>query len=135
MPTKLVAWSPTGISAPTELLAVMIQPGPVTRDQWLDALADRVTQMVLDDPQPEAAAEDVARMLDRPTPESPQASGEYLVLDNLNLQTHLNCAVIDGSPFPAQASENREAREAIEQTDLWAWADTASSMVSESSLD
>ena len=130
-----VAWSPPGISAPIELLAVMIPPGQVTERQWLEALGDRVTQMVLDDPQPEAAAEDVARMLDRPTPDSPQAAGEYLVTENFNLRTHLNLATEGLGPFPGQASEMPEAREAIEQTDLWLWADIASSMVSTSSLD
>lgn len=130
-----VAWSPPGKSAPTALLAVMIKPGTVTEREWLEALADRVTKMVLDDPQPEAAADEVSQMLGVPEPESPKAAGEYLVTGNLNLQTFLGLAMDGMGSFPAQASEMPEAREAIEQTDLWLWADIASSMVSASSLD
>lgn len=135
MPSKLVPWSPPGMSAPIELLAVMVPVGPLTERQWLEALADRVTQLVLDDPEPEAAAAEVAQMLGVPEPESPKAAGEYLVTGNLNLRTFLSLSMEGLGPFPATASSDEEAKQAIEQTDLWTWADLASSMVSESSLD
>lgn len=130
-----VAWSPPGISAPTALLAVMIPPGPVTERQWLEALADRVTQMVMLEPGPAEAAESAAKYLDLPTPESPEATGEYLVMGNWNLKEYLRCSVLDGNPFPAMANSDEDAASAIENSDFWLWVELAKSTVSTSTLD
>ncbi len=130
---KLVAWSPQGYLAPMELLAVMLPPGPVTKNQWLDALADRVSKMAV-----EAgieATEEACQVLDLAMPNEPEEAGQFLVLGNLNLRTHLNCAEIDKDPFPATVSHDQDAQEAIEETNLEMWTDLARAMVSASSLD
>ncbi len=128
----LVAWAPQGISAPLELLAVKIQPGPVTRREWLEALADRVTQMATEEPEylPQAC-----KALGLQETDKPREAGQFLVLDNLELQTNLNLAVLDQYPFPATASNNPEAKQALEETNLQSWVESALSLVSESSLD
>ncbi len=129
----LVAWSPEGYLAPTTLLAVMLPPGPVTERQWWEALADRVTKMAV-----EAgieATEEACQMLDLAMPNEPEEAGQFLVLGNLNLLTHLDCAVIDKEPFPATVSHNPDAQEAIEESDLMMWTELARIMVSASSLD
>ncbi len=129
----LVAWSPQGYLAPMELLAAKVPAGQITKRQWWEALADRVTQMAI-----EAGPEMTAwacRVLDLPETDDPTEAGEFLVMGNLNLRTHLNCAILDGEPFPATATEQQEARAAIEETDLETWTDLAASMVSASSLD
>lgn len=130
----LVAWSPEGYLAPTTLLAVMLPPGPVTERQWWEALADRVTKMAVE-AGPEATLQ-ACRDLGLPETNNPKEAGQFLVLGNLNLRTHLNCAVIDEDPFPATVGErDQEAHEIIKETDLETWVESALSLVSESSLD
>ena len=129
----LVAWSPQGYLAPMELLAAKVPEGQITERQWREALADRVPQMAI-----EAGPEMTAwacRVLDLPETDDPKEAGEFLVLHNLNLRTHLDCAIIDKDLFPATATADSDAMEAIEETDLAMWTDLAASMVSASSLD
>ena len=53
---KLVAWSPKGILAPIELLAVMVPVGKVTYHIWLQALSDRIWGMLEEEINPEESA-------------------------------------------------------------------------------
>ncbi len=118
------------------LIAVMIKPGVVTYEEWIEALADRVSGLALKQDDPDEAAAWSSRALDLPEAGNPCYLGVALVTDNLNLLEHLNLAVIDGSPFPAQVKEsNPDAVEAMEETDLLGWVDLASAMVSASGLD
>ncbi len=77
---KKVAWVPPGISAAIELTAVLVQPGPITESQWLDALADRITDMAMKE---EASLTSWAcRSLgaDVGDTDNPRHAGEYFVL-------------------------------------------------------
>jgi hypothetical protein len=123
---------PEGISAPAGLIAVMVPAGPITERQWWEALADRVSELAVEAGQ--QAAQEACDLLNLASPEEPQETGQFLILGNLNLLTHLDLAT-DKSPWPAVAAPSKQAAEAIAETDLATWADLASSMVSESSLD
>lgn len=125
-----IAWSPEGICAPIELIAVLVNAGPITERQWWEALSDRVTKMAMhEDP---ALTLWACRALgtDVGCTDNPREAGQYLVEGNLNLRTHLTLAAYDGDPFPAIAAEQQEAREAIEACDLEMWVDLARSMTS-----
>ena len=126
-----IAWMPEG-AFPPELVAVMLPRGTVTRKQWLDALADRVTGMALKEAPSETAQ--ACRMLGLPETQNPQEAGEFLVAGNLNLQTNL--ALQMESEFPMSAEKPRmDLLPAIKETPLMDWVELASSMVSASSLD
>lgn len=130
----LIAWSPEQAAAPMELLAVMVKPGVLTERDWAEALADRVTKLAR-----EASPADLVQAcaaMGLPTEDDPNQAGNVLVMGNWNLRTHLNLALAESSPFPVTISSNNpDAQEAIEQTDLTTWVDLALSQVSESSLD
>ena len=128
-----MAWSPQGYLAPMELLAAKVPAGPITERQWWEALADRVTEMAIK-AGPEATVL-ACRALEMPETDEPKEAGEFLVLHNLNLRTHLDCAIIDKDPFPATAKAQPDAMEAIEEMDLEMWTELAVSMISASSLD
>ena len=128
----LVAWSPKGMSAPTELTAVKIKPGKVTERDWVEALADRVQELVDQDPDSLASA---CELVGVEAPDRVAETGQVMVLRNLNLRTHLNLAMPEQHPFPATVGEpTPEAKDALSLT-LLEWAEIASSMVSGSSLD
>lgn len=132
----LVAWNPNGLAAPPELTAVQIKPGQVTHQSWVEALSDRVTMLVKQEPNPEQAVQQACQMLGLPIEDNPNQAGEALVKNNLNLLTHLNLAVMDSDPFPARVGDPLpEIKQALEQTDLASWVELALSMVSESDLD
>ncbi|WP_128000194.1 GIY-YIG nuclease family protein [Piscinibacter defluvii] len=130
-----VAWSPPGMDP--ALAAVMVPRGELTEAQWWSALADRLTTMVLKEPDPEAAMREAATALEAPVPDSPEQAGETLLQHNLNLRTAMTLAVMARTdPFPVQVSlGNSAASEALQATDLETWLEMASSMVSGSSLD
>ena len=128
----MVAWSPNQSSAPMELIAVMVNPGTVTRRLWLEALSDRVSKMAME--APEGSVQQACAMMGLPTTDSPDEAGQYLVEGNLNLQTHMDLSMEAEFPMKA-AMQNPEVKQAIEETDLMSWAELASSMVSGSSLD
>lgn len=126
-----IAWMPEG-AFPPELVAVMLPRGTVTRKQWLDALADRVTGMALKEAPSETAQ--ACRMLGLPETQNPQEAGEFLVAGNLNLQTNL-ALQMDGE-FPMKVEKpSLELLSEIREMTLMDWAELASSTVSESSLD
>lgn len=129
----LVAWSPKGYLAPMELLAAKVPEGKITERQWIEYLADRVTAMAVK-AGPEMT-QWACQALDLPTTDDPMEAGQYLVMGNLNLRTHLSCAILEGEPFPATAKQEPEAQQAIEETDLETWTELAASMASASNLD
>lgn len=124
----LVAWAPPGIAAELELVAVLVQPGPITWGQWLDALADRVTDMAMqEDPD---ITEWACRVfgVDVGHTDNPREAGQFLVDGNWNLKTHLSLAMNDGDPFPCVAAEDEDARAAIKNCDFEYWVELAHSM-------
>jgi hypothetical protein len=131
-PCMLVPWTPPGISAPIELLAAKVPAGSVTEREWVERLADRVTEMAQKEP-PEMTTW-ACRVLGLPETDEPGAAGEYLVMGNWNLQAHLNRATYQ-DPFPATAKPSEAAARAIAETDLERWVDLAAATVSPSSLD
>lgn len=132
--SEFVAWSPKGYNAPIELIAVKIKQGKITQREWWEALSDRVNELAVQ--AGEQATLQACRDLGLPETDDPSEAGQYLVLGNLNLRTHLDLAVIDKPPFPARVGErNPEAQQAIDETDLASWVEHAWSLVSPSSLD
>lgn len=126
---RLVAWAPSGLSAPVELTAVRLPPGTATESQWWQALSERVSAMAK-----QAGEEQVrwaCRVLgsDVGMAETTSEAGQVLVEGNLNLRTHLNLAVLDRSPFPASVSEpDPYLEEVLVEVDLEAWVELARSM-------
>lgn len=127
----LVAWAPTKISAPIELIAVRVPAGKVTEREWWEALADRVTRLARMEPPEETTR--ACRILGLPETDEPMEAGQYLVLGNLNLRTHLTLAA-EPKAFPLEAQPNPEAKEALEVTDLQTWVELARSTVNVSDL-
>ena len=126
----LIAWAPPGVSAAYELTAVLVPHGMITKQQWIEALADRVTSMARDeDPELTAWA---SRYLgaDVGYTDNPLEAGEFFVSGNWNLQEHLSVAMYDGDPFPCVAAENENARYAIENSDFELWVELAHSFTS-----
>lgn len=125
-PVKLIAWCPPG--ADPHLTGVMVPQGSVvTQSLWWDALADRVTELVLGDPDPEEAAKWACRALGVPGAESPNQAGQSLVEGNWELRQNLYLSMAAyEDPFPALVSEeSEEARSAIADTDLELWINLA----------
>ena len=133
---KLVAWYPEGLSAPPELTSVRLPLGKVSRRLWREALADRVSELALKEPNPEEASLQACRLLNLPLVKDPQNLGESLVLGNANLQTYLNVGELVDNPYSADLKEsNPVAEEALKSVSLAEWVDLAASQVNESSLD
>lgn len=134
---KRIAWYPPGTES--TLTAVLIPPGEVTEHQWWEALADRVTELVMAEPDPEQARRWANRAMAMVIPgaaEEPQDAGQVYVQHNLELMTALNIDLGNAeTEFPLTASEDEVAREALEQTDLATWVDLMLARLSPSSLD
>lgn len=131
---QAIPWSPPGIDP--ALAAVMVPPGEVTERQWWEALADRVTSLVMQEPDPEAAMQQAATSLETVQPDYPAQAGQVLVQRNLPLRTAMSMVVLAvDDPFPAQAKADPQAQAAVQETDLTMWVALATSMVSTSSLD
>jgi hypothetical protein len=131
-PCMLVAWTPPGIAAPIALVAAKVPTGSVTEREWVERLADRVTELASKEP-PELTAQ-ACRALGLPETDDPSEAGQYLVMGNLNLRTHLTLAM-DSNPFPAKVSASEAAARAIAETDFSTWVELAAAAVSTSSLD
>lgn len=132
---KKVAWAPPGVSADWALIAVFVRPGPITRRQWFEALAERVTDMAVNE-QP-SLTKWASRALgnDVGYTEDPEEAGQFFVDGNWNLREHLSLVMFEGDPFPCVASENFDARNAIEECDFEYWVELARAFVGPSSLD
>ena len=123
---KLIAWCPP--DADPHLTGVMVPQGSiVTQAVWWSALADRVTELVMRDPQPRQAADWACRALRVVVVDEPHEAGESLVECNWELRQslYLSMAAYE-DPFPALVSEeSEEARSAIADTDLELWINLA----------
>ena len=130
-----VAWAPPGVSADEALIAVLVRPGLITQRQWFDAIADRVTDMAINE-QP-YLTKWASRVFgnDAGYTDDPAEAGQFFVDGNWNLKQHLSLAMFDGDLFPCVASENVDARKAIEECDFEYWVELASTFVGSSSLD
>jgi len=132
---KTLAWKPPGL--PAELAGVLVPPGELTDQGWWMALSERVTRLVMAEPDPAAAARQAARALDAPGFEDPEEAGQFLVQHNLHLRTVLDLQVqAYKDPFPAKVLvESKQTRQQIEDVDLWMWLDLAAAELSPHSLD
>ena len=118
---KPVLWRPE-TSLPSELTMVQIKPGKVTRNQWLEALADRVQSMVMASEDPALWMRLAAEEMDLPTLE-PKAAGQLLVMHNLALQTAFNLS--DLETWPAVAKNNALEPEMLNDLESWILAAAA----------
>ena len=132
---KTLAWKPPGVAA--DLAGVLVPPGELTGQGWWMALSERVTRLVMAEPDPAAAARQAARALDAPEIDDPEEAGQFLVQHNLHLRTVLDLQVqAYKDPFPAKVLvESRKTRQEIEDVDLWMWVDLAAAELSPHSLD
>jgi len=131
----MIAWSPTEISAPPELTAVSVPKGELSQAQWVNALSDRVMNLVLKEENPLESANAACQKMDLPEVENANQAGNALVKDNLNLLTYLNVAQIKDQ-FPVKVSEESQpAKEALKATSLEEWVELALSQVNGSDLD
>lgn len=133
---KLIAWCPP--ECDPHLMGVMVPQGSVvTRGVWLDALADRVTELVMRDPEPEEAAKWACRALRVPGVDSPNQAGQSLVEGNSELRQNLYLRLAARKdPFPAKALvQSEQVRQAISETDLELWISLAEPEMRARSLD
>ena len=124
--TKLIAWCPP--DADPHLTGVMVRQGSiVTQAVWWSARADRVTELVMREPEPKQAADWACRALRVVGVDKPRQAGESLVECNWELRQNLYLSMAaNQDPFPASASEESEGvREAIAETDLELWINLA----------
>ena len=112
---KTVLWRPE-MSLPSELTMVQIKPGRVTREQWMDALENRVQSMILSADDPEQLMQLVAKETSLPLLE-PKAAGQLLVRHNLALQTVFN--LNDMEKWPAVARNNALEPEFLNDPERW----------------
>ena len=132
---KTVAWYPEKLVAPIELTAVRVKQGKLDSAQWIEALADRVMYLALNEKDPQKAANEACLKMSLANVDNPNQLGQVLVQHNLNLRTNLNVAAIE-SPFPAMVEKSDPSAErALEETSLSDWVELALSQVHESSLD
>lgn len=118
---KSVLWRPE-MNLPSELTMVQTKPGKLTRNQWLEALADRVQSMVMASEDPALWMRLAAKEMDLPTLE-PKAAGQLLVLHNLALQTAFN--LHDLETWPAVAKNNALEPEILNDLESWILAAAA----------
>jgi len=131
-----VAFSPKGILAPINLLAVMVPLGELTRKDWNEALCDRVQKLAWQEPDPFQAAADACRLLDCPICEEPNQLGQFIIKNNLNFQTWINASIVEEDAFNVHVVEGEVgALKAIESTTLYEWLSMAKHLMTGSSLE
>ena len=132
---QTILWTPPGLES--SLAGVSVPPGQLTEGQWWEALADRVERLVLQEPDPQQAAEQAAKALGMVAPDYPAQAGQCLVARNLDLRHAMTAAMLAANQqFPVTVRTPAPgAEQALKRTDLASWVDQALSMVSESSLD
>lgn len=130
-----IPWCPRGLDP--QLAAALVQAGKVTEQQWWRALADRVSQLVQSQPDPQEALQRASQALGVVEAESPAQAGQSLVEHNLELRQALVGRLRDlWYPFPASVDKPQEmARQAMQETELETWLDLASAQETQSSLD
>jgi len=133
---KIIAWRPA--ECDPSLTRVMVPQGSViTEAVWWAALADRITELVLLEPEPEEAAGSACRALGVAGVENPNQAGQSLVEGSSELRQNLYFRISYWEdPFPAVAHEKlAEVREAIADTDLEFWISLAEPEMRARSLD
>jgi hypothetical protein len=131
-----LVWAPPGTSA--ALTGVEVPKGTkLDKMAWLEALAERVTRLLLAEDDRKVAMRESARMLETPDFADPQEAGQFLVEGNWALQTALTLQVSAiRDPFPVTVLVERPARRReYEETDLWLWLELAAAQLSPHSLD
>jgi len=111
----------------------LVKVGKLERKDWLQALADRVVKLALEEENPLEAASQACRALELPPVDSPNQLGDALVINNLDLLTYLNVA--DNNQWPAVSALKEEAKQALKDVSLADWVELALSQVSVSNLD
>jgi len=107
----------------------VVPPGQLTESVWWSALAERVQDIVNQEPDPEEASQIAELVLKRSGLLSARDAGEVLVHRNLGLRSVL-VRVMSMDPeaavFPVEAQGDVEGvRRAIEDTDLETWVKLA----------
>lgn len=116
-----VLWQPK-MGLESCLTMVQIKPGKVTRNQWLDALADRVQSMILESDDPEMWMKVASKEMELPQL-APKAAGQLLVTHNLALHTVFN--LYDLEKWPAVAKNNVLEPEFMNDLESWILAAAA----------
>ena len=131
----MIAWYPEEIVAPAELTSVLVPKGELSQSQWIEALSERVNELVSKEEDPLESANEACRNLNLPEVDNANQLGDALVRYNLDLLTNLNVLQKDNQ-FPAKVSEEKPlARQALKDVSLANWVELALSQVSVSSLD
>ena len=121
---KRVAWSPKGIEAPIELLAVMVPLGKLTEKAWIKALADRVSEMAVKDNEFRVDIYKACTILHIPSFSDPFQLGKHILKKSLLFKSWIKYSISDQSIFPVKVvEEDEDARVAIESTDFATWID------------
>jgi hypothetical protein len=115
-----VWWRPEG-SNDSILTAVRIKPGPVTEAEWEEALADRVTDLVLASENPQEALNWAVDYLNQENTLNlmygkPNQAGQILVTHNLAL---IQVMSLNNPEFPQIAEANIEDPDQLDDLDLW----------------
>jgi hypothetical protein len=130
-----LAWYPENLNAPAALTSVVVPLGKLEEKAWLQALADRVVEMALQEEDPLEASRLACLKLGLPSVDSPQQLGAALVQHNLELRTFLNLSEVEDQ-WPAQVKRPLEgAKSSLKDVNLDTWVELASSQVSGSDLD
>jgi hypothetical protein len=131
----MIAWYPEEIVAPPELTAVLVEKGQLSELEWIEALSERVNELVLKEEDPLEEAKKACRKMGLPPVQDESQLGAALVQQNLDLLTFLSVAQQE-NPFPANVSQaSPVANEALKSVNLEQWVELALSQVSVSSLD
>ena len=122
-----IAWYPKGMAMPTGLTAVWVKPGKMSHQIWMDALADRLVNLLLkeDEADQMPLAEWACDLLEVPSPDYPNQIDQCLLEGNETLQSLFNLAVIDQDPFEEIAKQEEVALEVMEETDFSTWVELA----------
>ncbi len=132
---KFVAYCPAGMSDSINLLATKVPVGEVNESVWISALAERVVELAERESNPDLAAEWACKSLNCVTPDGYYQLGQIIVLQNLDLRTHISCSFYD-DPFPVLVEEDdEEALKAIELTDLEHWVHSVQCLIGDGGME
>jgi hypothetical protein len=127
-----VAYCPKGSVAPIELISVTVPIGELSHKAWLDALAERVSDMLANNPNRYSDLW-LRKACERCGFDGYDGSdnlGLFLVKRNFILQAFIECSLSNENFLPAFITcEDIEAKKAIESTDLEAWVKIAENLI------
>src|SRR5262245_3260327 len=128
---RRVAWAPP---RNPEVGAIFVAAGQTFEylETYLSLLADRVEEMVKREEDPEEAERELRRQLDQAgLLSASRLKLRELVTSNPELQSRLSDLGVFPKPKEQVKSDNREARQLIEETDLSMWLDHLTSDLDE----